>query len=380
MKINFGEKKLGFGVMRLPMLSGDVGDNGIIDTEQTKKMFDEFMNHGFNYFDTAHGYIGGKSEKAVKECLTDRYKRDDYFLTNKLSGEFFTDEKDIIPLFENQLETCGVSYFDLYLMHAINGKNYYKFLDANAFAIAARLRSEGKIRHIGISYHDSPELLEKILTDHPEIETVQIQFNYRDYEDAGIQSRAVWQTCVKFNKPVIVMEPVKGGKLAKLPYEAEKILSDAGNGSPASYAVRFAASHKGVAMVLSGMSNLDQLRDNIGYMENFVPLSEKEKSAVQKAAQILASEYDTGCTACHYCAPVCPQKIKIPELLACLSSKRQYQNWNSDYYYSVNTSGGYGKASSCVRCGRCENVCPQNLKIRNLLDETAKEFEMNLSK
>lgn len=375
MKINFGNKKLGFGVMRLPMLSGTVGDSGTVDTEQTKKMFDEFISHGFNYFDTAHGYIGGESEKTIKECLAGRYKRDNYFLTDKLSGEFFTCRKDIIPLFESQLEACGVSYFDLYLMHAISGKNYKKFLDANAFEIVKELRSEGKIRHIGISYHDTPELLEEILTAHPEIETVQIQFNYRDYEDAGIQSRAVWQTCVKYNKPVIVMEPVKGGKLAKLPHDAEKILSEAGNGSPASYAVRFAASHDGVAMVLSGMSNLEQLRDNIGYMKNFVPLSENEKIAVQKAAQILASEYDTGCTACHYCAPVCPQKIKIPELLACLSSKRQYQNWNSDYYYSVNTSGGNGKASSCIGCGSCENACPQNLKIRRLLNETAKEFE-----
>ncbi len=375
MKINFGNKKLGFGVMRLPMLSGTVGDSGTVDIEQTKKMFDEFIFHGFNYFDTAHGYIGGESEKTIKECLAGRYKRDNYFLTDKLSGEFFTCRKDIIPLFESQLAACGVSYFDLYLMHAISGKNYKKFLDANAFEIVKKLRSEGKIRHIGISYHDTPELLEEILTAHPEIETVQIQFNYRDYEDAGIQSRAVWQTCVKYNKPVIVMEPVKGGKLAKLPHDAEKILSEAGNGSPASYAVRFAASHDGVAMVLSGMSNLEQLRDNIGYMKNFVPLSENEKIAVQKAAQILASEYDTGCTACHYCAPVCPQKIKIPELLACLSSKRQYQNWNSDYYYSVNTSGGHGKASSCIGCGSCENACPQNLKIRRLLNETAKEFE-----
>ena len=363
------KKKFGFGCMRLPMNGEEV------DLEQTKKMVDTFIEQGFNYFDTAHGYIQGKSEKALKECLTSRYPRDKYILTDKLTANFFKKEEDIRPLFESQLEICGVDYFDFYLMHAQGAGNYAHFKECHAYETAFELKKEGKVRHVGISFHDKPEVLEQILTEYPEVEVVQIQFNYVDYDDPAVQSRACYEVCRKHNKPVIVMEPVKGGNLVNLPEDAKAVLNELYGGSPASYAIRFAAGFPGMMMVLSGMSSMEQMNDNLSYMKDFQPLNEAELAAVKKVQEIFKSKNLIPCTACRYCIDGCPKHISIPDLFAIMNTKQIYHDWNADYYYNVVHTALGRKASDCLKCGKCEKVCPQHLQIRNLLEDVAKEFE-----
>ncbi|MBR0041161.1 MAG: aldo/keto reductase [Oscillospiraceae bacterium] len=363
------KRNFGFGCMRLPMQDGDV------DLEQTKRMVDLFLERGFNYFDTAHGYLDGKSERAIRECLTSRYPRERYILTNKLSGNFFEKEEDIRPLFERQLAACGVEYFDFYLMHAQGARNYPHYRECRAYETAFALKREGKVRHVGISFHDSPEMLEQILTDYPEIEAVQIQFNYLDFDDPAIQSRAVYEMARKHGKSVIIMEPVKGGRLVDLPEEAKAVFSALGGGSPASYAIRFAAGFEGVMMVLSGMSDLLQMQDNSAFMADFKPLDETERAAVDEVRRIFKTKNFIPCTACRYCVPGCPQGVPIPEIFATVNAQKLHQNWNSRFYYSVVCGKAGAQASDCVGCGRCESVCPQHLQIRELLREAAREFE-----
>ena len=363
------KKNFGFGCMRLPMNGEEV------DLEQTKKMVDTFIEQGFNYFDTAHGYIQGKSEKALKECLTSRYPRDKYILTDKLTANFFKKEEDIRPLFESQLEICGVDYFDFYLMHAQGAGNYAHFKECHAYETAFELKKEGKVRHVGISFHDKPEVLEQILTEYPEVEVVQIQFNYVDYDDPAVQSRACYEVCRKHNKPVIVMEPVKGGNLVNLPEDAKAVLDELYGGSPASYAIRFAAGFPGMMMVLSGMSSMEQMNDTLSYMKDFQLLNEAELAAVKKVQEIFKSKNLIPCTACRYCIDGCPKHISIPDLFAIMNTKQIYHDWNADYYYNVVHTAPGRKASDCLKCGKCEKVCPQHLQIRNLLEDVAKEFE-----
>ena len=363
------EKKLGFGCMRLPMN----GDN--VDYDEFNKMIDYYMDNGFNYFDTAHGYIGGKSETAIRDCLASRYKREDYILTNKLTDSYFNKKEDIKSLFYEQLKLCGVEYFDYYLMHAQNRDNYKKFMKCDAYNVVKELKEEGKIKHIGISFHDTADILDMILGEHPEIEIVQIQFNYIDYEDAGVQSKKCYEVCRKYNKPILIMEPVKGGGLVKLPDNAKKIFDDLTNDlSYASYAIRFAASFDGVYKVLSGMSNLDQMKDNISYMKEFKKLNDKEFAAINKVKDILKELGGIPCTACRYCVEGCPMNISIPDLFSCYNAKKQFNDWNSKMYYGIHTKNN-GKASECIKCGMCESACPQHLHIRDLLEDVANEFE-----
>ncbi len=362
----------GFGCMRLPMLGEEV------DLEQFKGMIDEFIDSGLNYFDTAHGYIDGKSELAIAECLSARYDRSKFLLTNKLTETFFNSQEDIRPFFENQLKWCGVDYFDFYLMHAQNNENYKKYKKCKAYETAYEFKKEGKIKHLGLSFHDKAEVLDMILTEHPEIEIVQIQFNYVDYEDEAVQSRKVYEVCEKHNKPVIVMEPVKGGSLVNLPEEADKVFRDLGDMSNASYAIRFAASFPSMAMVLSGMSNMEQMQDNLSFMRDFEPLSQTELEAVAKVTGIFKNLDLIPCTSCRYCIDEnhCPKDILIPDMFASLNAKEAFNNWNTDFYYNtVLTANGHGKASDCIICGKCEKVCPQHLKIRDLLNKVAKTFE-----
>lgn len=362
------KKNFGFGCMRLPMKDGEV------DTEETSRMVDTFLENGFNYFDTAHGYLDGKSELALKDCLTGRYPRDRYLLTNKLTNSFFQKQEDIRPFLESQLEACGVAYFDFYLMHAQNAEVFKYFKECRAYETAFELKAEGKIRHVGLSFHDRPEVLEQILTEYPQIEIVQIQFNYVDYDNPTVQSRACYEVCRKFGKPVIVMEPVKGGNLVNLPEKAAEILRELHGGSLASYAIRFAAGFPGIRMVLSGMSSLAQMQDNISYMKNFVPLNKRELAAIEDVQEAFNGLHLIPCTACHYCTEGCPQYIAVPDLFATMNSKKLYKDWNADYYYGIHTGPGR-RASDCLKCGKCEKACPQNLPIRQLLEDVAKEFE-----
>lgn len=363
------KKNFGFGCMRLPM-NGDQ-----VDIAETTRMVDEFLAQGFNYFDTAHGYIGGKSELALKECLTSRYPREAYSLTDKLTDSYFKTEADIRPFFESQLEACGVDYFDFYLMHAQNADNFKKFKACRAYETAFALKAEGRIRHVGLSFHDRAEVLDQILTEYPQIEVVQIQFNYLDYDDIAVQSRKCYEVCRKHGKPVLVMEPVKGGSLVNLPEEAKKVLDDLHGGSPASYAIRFAAGFPGMMMVLSGMSDLEQMKDNLSYMRDFKPLNETELAAVKKVQEIFHKMNMIPCTACRYCVEGCPKQISIPDLFAIMNIKQLHHDWNADYYYEeVHTAPGR-RASDCLKCGKCEKICPQHLPIRKLLEEIAKEFD-----
>lgn len=362
------KKNFGFGCMRLPMNEGEV------DYVEFTKMVDAFIENGFNYFDTAHGYLEGKSEIALRECLTSRYPREAYILTDKLSNDFFKTEEDIRPFFESQLEACGVEYFDFYLMHAITKDYYPKYQKCHAFEIAQELKKEGKIRHVGMSFHDKAEVLDQILTDHPELEAVQLQFNYIDFDDAGIESYKCYQVCVKHGKPVIVMEPVKGGALVSLPAPAQQVLDELHGGSNASYAIRFCASFPQIFMVLSGMGNMDMMNDNIGFMKEFIPFSDEEHEAVKKVREILRNQDIIACTGCRYCVDGCPKQIPIPDLFSCYNAKKQYKTGNSNYYYGVHTANK-GKASDCIACGKCENSCPQHLKIREYLKEVAAVFE-----
>ena len=362
----------GFGCMRLPMKEGKV------DYDEFCRMADAFIDAGFNYFDTAHGYIGGQSETAIGDCVSKRYDRGKFLLTNKLTEPYFRSQEDIRPFIEQQLGWCQVDYFDFYLMHAQDKNNYEKFKRCKAYETAYRFKEEGLIRHFGISFHDKAKVLDMILTEHPEVEIVQIQFNYVDYEDASVEARKVLEVCEKHGKPVVVMEPVKGGSLVHLPKEADQILRDLNGGSNASYAIRYAASFPNMAMVLSGMSDMAQMQDNISAMQDFKPLSEKEMDAMRQVCGIFKSQNLISCTSCRYCIDEneCPKGIRIPDMFASLNAHEAFHNWNTGYYYSnVITGNGHGKASDCIKCGKCEKVCPQHLPIRDLLTNVAKTFE-----
>ena len=363
---------LGFGCMRLPMNGEEVNYPEFI------RMVDEFIAAGFNYFDTAHGYLNGRSETAIADCVAKRYERRQFLLTNKLTDSFFKTQEEIRPFFEQQLAWCGVEYFDFYLMHAQDKNNYEKFKRCRAYETAYRFKEEGLIRHFGISFHDRAEVLEQILTEHPEIEVVQIQFNYVDYEDASVDSRRVYEVCEKHKKPVIVMEPVKGGSLVNLPAEADRILRELNGGSNDSYALRFAAGFPQMIMVLSGMSTPEQMQDNIGVMRDFQPLSPAETAAVAKVCAAFKNLNLIPCTSCRYCIEEneCPKAILIPDMFAALNSREAFHGWNAKYYYKNSLiGGGHGKASECIGCGKCERVCPQHLEIRNLLTKVAAAFE-----
>ncbi len=346
------KKNFGFGMMRLPMAGEQV------DTETTCKMVDAFLEAGFNYFDTAHMYIGGQSEEAIKTCLTSRHPREAYLLADKLSGNCFETEEDIRPLFQRQLDKCGVEYFDFYLMHAMNAQSHVRYTQLHAYDIAQELKAAGKIRHVGFSFHDGPEALDKILTDRPEMEFVQLQLNYVDWESDGVQARACAQVCKKHGKPIVVMEPVKGGSLVNLPESARALIP----GSPAGFALRFAAGTEGVFMVLSGMSDEAQMADNIATMSHAAPLSQEEQAIAAQVRTLYQAQHKIPCTVCRYCTDGCPAGVPIPEIFACVNRKRANEGQPEQEYAALEVKG-----DACLECGQCEKLCPQHLHIRELL-------------
>ena len=365
-------KKLGFGLMRLPIIDGDQKN---IDLEKVKAMVDEFLAKGFTYFDTAYVYHGGESEVAFREAVVKRYPRDAYTVTTKLPLFDRPDRAKMEAIFNTSLERLGVDYIDYYWLHALNKEFTEYAVTSGAFEYMKELKASGKAKHIGFSFHDNAEMLEKIIVEHPEMEYVQLQINYLDWEDSWVQARKCYEVAVKYNKEVIVMEPVKGGALANLPKSAAKIISDYDSKpSQASWAVRYAASLENVITVLSGMSTLEQVLDNVSYMENFVPLTEKEVEMLYKVAE--KAKASIPCTACRYCTDGCPMRISIPDIFSVYNEyKRDIRKKNAavEKYNEVLQKGA--KASECIGCESCTHHCPQNLDIPKLLAECALELE-----
>ena len=369
-------KKLGFGCMRLPLT--DPEDFTKVDIAQVERMVDTFLERGFTYFDTAYMYHEFLSEKIVRRTLVERHDRSAFTLATKLPTMFLKAEGDQERIFAEQLEKCGVEYFDYYLLHNLNVSNYRKVGQFGSFAFAARLKAEGKIHHLGFSFHDSAELLDEILTAHPETEFVQLQINYLDWENESIQSRKCYETARRHGKPVVVMEPVKGGTLARLPEEAEKLFRTVRPDlSPASWAIRYAAGLDGVMMVLSGMSSMEQLDDNTSYMQDFEPLNAEERAAVDKAVGIINRAIAVPCTACRYCVDGCPKKIAIPEYFALYNNTKQSLNkgFSVQSVYYDNLAQSHGRASECIGCCKCETSCPQHRPIVESLRKVAETFE-----
>ncbi len=369
-------KKLGFGLMRLPQLDPD--NYTAVDIETAKKMADRFMENGFTYFDTAAPYHRGNSEIAFREAVAKRYPRDSYTITDKLTLFMIQKKEDMRSFFDSQLERLGVEYMDYYWLHALGEASYRQAKEWDAFGFLQTLKAEGKVKHIGFSFHDKAALLDEILTKHPETEYVQLQLNYLDWEDPTVESRKCYEVATKHGKPVIVMEPIKGGTLVNVPEEVKKLFLDyAPERSIASWAIRFAASLPNVMMVLSGMSNEEQMADNISYMKQLTPMNEEEQAIIVKAREIIRSKIAIPCTACRYCVDGCPMKIAIPDYFSIYNNLKQFgpkQGIVAHTYYG-NLTQTHGKASVCIKCGKCENHCPQHLPIRKYLEDVAAELE-----
>ena len=371
-------KKLGFGLMRMPTL--DKSNPADVDIEQVKKMVDLFMDKGFTYFDTAWMYNGFASESVAKTALVDRYPRDSFTLATKLHAAFFNSLEDRDKVFNEQLAKTGAGYFDYYLLHGIEGAMLPKYEEFDCFNWLLDKKAQGLVKHAGFSFHDSAELLDEILTKHPEMEFVQLQINYLDWESQWVQSRACYETAVKHGKPVIIMEPVKGGTLARIPEEAEKLFKahDPSMSMP-SWAIRFAASLEGVMVVLSGMSSIGQMADNLSFMRDFKPLTEEEKELCFKAAEIINAQIAVPCTGCSYCTEGCPMKIAIPQYFSLynedMRERLEEKGWTVNFTNYDILSQKFGKAKDCVACGQCESVCPQHLSIIEHLKSVSTHFD-----
>ena len=368
-------KKLGFGLMRLPLL--DPNNDASIDMDQLKKMVDIFIERGFTYFDTAIMYNGFASQRAAKEALVDRYPRDSFTLATKLHSGFFDSFEDRDRVFNEQLEQTGAGYFDYYLLHALMRNNYAKYERFHLWDFVSEQKAKGLIRNLGFSFHADPKLLDEILTAHPEVDFVQLQINYADWENPKVTSRANYEVARKHGKLITVMEPVKGGSLANPPEDVQKIFREIHpDMSFASWAIRFVASLDGILTVLSGMSNVEQMQDNLSYMKNFQPLNEEEQKAIQQAQRILGNSSTVPCTACRYCTEGCPQQIPIPDIFSAMNRQLgngQMQEARESYYQAA--PEGH-RASNCVECRQCEGVCPQHIAITDNLKQAAAMFEI----
>ncbi len=365
-------KKLGLGLMRLPRT--DLEDNTSIDHQALCQMADRFLERGFTHFDTAWFYHGGKSEEAFREAVVKRHPRDSFTVTDKMPFMDLKEEAQLEEIFSQQLERCGVDYFDYYWLHALDAGRYELAKEIRAFDFLERKKAEGKIRHTGFSFHDSAQALDQILAEQPQLEYVQLQINYLDWETENVQSRLCYETARKHNIRVMVMEPVKGGALAQVPPKAEEMLRQLDpSRSAASWGIRFAASLEGVDMVLSGMSDMAQLEDNMDTFSPLQPLANREMEALLQVAQVIHKEIAIPCTACRYCTESCPQSIPIPDYFLLYNDKKTGKRVPGDRFQQL--SQGHGKPSDCVACGQCEAKCPQHLPIIEHLKTAAKLLE-----
>ncbi len=364
--------KLGFGLMRLPQ------KNDAIDMDHLCRMVDAYMAAGMNYFDTAYVYHGGNSEKVIKDALVSRYPRDSFMLATKLPAWCMKEEADRDRIFNEQLERCGVNYFDFYLLHSIedggNGETYEKL---NCFSWGLQKKAEGKIRHFGFSFHGSPDYLIQVLDAHPEVEFVQIQLNYADWSNPVVRSGDLYAILSSRNIPMIIMEPVKGGTLAGLTPELEAMYKAVRpEASIASWALRFVGSLPGVMTILSGMSSEDQMKDNLSTFTGFEPLTENEKALIEKVRDIMLNVPQIGCTSCRYCTPGCPMNISIPDVFRAVNTMALYhETFRPKNFYNGIVGQGHGRASECIACGQCEGVCPQHLPIIDLLKDASKKLD-----
>ncbi|MFV0527789.1 MAG: aldo/keto reductase [Lachnospiraceae bacterium] len=363
--------KLGFGLMRLPMLGEEV------DLPQSKQMVDLFMSKGFTYFDTAYGYINGKSEEAVKPLLVDRYPRESFQLATKLPAwAGVTTTQEAQAMFWTSLQRTGAGYFDFYLLHNLGDNRTKSFDDFDIWNFVKEQKKEGRIKHIGFSFHDKADVLDQLLQEHPDVEFVQLQINYADWESPTVESRKCYEVAQAHNKPIIIMEPVKGGSLAALPPQIDALLKEYDpQASSASWALRYAASLDGLITVLSGMSTLEQMQDNLAFMEDFTPLTAPEQATIHKVQSALSALPTIPCTNCRYCVKGCPENIPIPQIFSVVNNYLVYQDLESTRNnYRWETSDA-GKASSCIACGQCEEACPQHISIIDELEKAAALFE-----
>ena len=362
--------KLGFGLMRLPK-----DKQGQIKLDEVQRMVDSYMERGFNYFDTAYVYEG--SEEAIRQTLVEKYPRDVYTLADKLPAWKLTCQEDVERIFQESLNRTGVDYFDFYLLHSVEKSHYPTYEKYQCFDFIQEMKKQGKIKYMGFSFHDDADFLDKVLTEHPEIDFVQLRLNYLDWENGVIQSRRNYEVARKHHKPIIVMEPVKGGTLASFSDDIEKIYKDyAPQKSIASWALRYVASLDGVITILSGMSNAQQMNDNLDTMAHFEKINDEEAKLIKQVTDQVLSYPTIPCTKCRYCTPGCPMHIQIPDLFTAYNSAKMYgENRRYQTYYKDHSTGDYQPAKACIACGQCESVCPQHLEIISLLKEVSEVFD-----
>jgi predicted aldo/keto reductase-like oxidoreductase len=375
------DNKLGFGLMRLPVHNEDITD---IDMDEFKKMVDAFMDKGYNYFDTAYPYHLGASEKAVKEAIVERYPRESFLIADKLPTFVLQSADQMEPIFNEQLERCGVEYFDYYLLHNLSTWTKKAWDEIDSFSFIKKMKEEGKIRKIGFSFHDNAELLDEVLNKHPEVEFVQLQINYLDWENESIQARQCYEICEKHNVPVIVMEPLKGGTIINIPEEAKDLLKNYNpDASIVSWAFRFFKDLDNVERILTGASNLEQMEENLNIMENIEPLNSDEKEITGKVVEILNGNNAIPCTKCNYCIEECPMNIPIPTYFELFNNEKElgFEQFSAQqvYYRTYALTEGVGMASECTQCEACVSKCPQHLDIPTYMEEVYDRFEKTMN-
>ena len=373
--------KLGMGLMRLPLM--DENDQTSIDYEEVNRMVDAYMDAGFDYFDTAFVYHEGVGEAAFRKCVVERYPRESFKIATKLPLFVITEESQLEPIFAQQLENCGVDYFDYYMLHNVSGFTENAWKNVDLYSFIQKKKEEGYIKHIGISTHGNAEFLEELLFDHPELEFVLLQINYLDWEDEGIESMKCLEVARKYNKQVMIMEPYKGGFLADVPEEAEKLMKEYNpDRSVVSWAMRFVANLDDIEVVLTGASNLEQLESNINEFNNADPLNDEEMEIISQVSEIINSNITVDCTKCRYCVDTCAEDIDIAKIFDLYNKHKllETDEWTQfgNAYLNYSKLDGVGIASDCIECENCIEECPQQINIPEVLKDVAKTFETEI--